>query len=458
MTTSRAKRKSGETEIADILRAEMAWLSAVVDTRIRTYFAQPGATEKPVAPDVPELSSESRYAALLESSLEREEEREPLRLLFALTLAPHIAPEVLDVFFLKNEKTDRGFTEFGGIKGIHHAGFLPTGDTALFLFGGDDVAVRLQRLPLLEPTHRAYTKGPLRLAPAQADEPAWSGALSFSGSFLRHLLTGEEPRPELGLAFPARPVTTALTWSDLVLDAQALAQVNEIKTWAQHERELLDDWGLQRHVKPGYRALFHGPSGTGKTLTATLLGNELGHEVYRVDLSQVVSKYIGETEKNLAVVFAEAERRRWILFFDEADALFGKRTQTSSSHDRYANQEVAFLLQRVEDHPGTVILATNLKSNLDDAFARRFQAVIHFPPPNAAQRLQLWRNCFGPKVKFDRDVDFTAIARQHELTGGQIINVVRYACIVAVQNGGKVTQRAIDEGCRRELRNLGRTA
>ena len=207
-----------------------------------------------------------------------------------------------------------------------------------------------------------------------------------------------------------------------------------------------------------WRALFHGPSGTGKTLTATLLGNELQREVYRVDLSQVVSKYIGETEKNLAAVFTEAERRKWILFFDEADALFGKRTQTSSSHDRYANQEVAFLLQRVEDHPGTVILATNLKSNLDDAFARRFQSVIYFAPPTAAQRLQLWRNSFGSKVKFESDVDLSLVARQHELTGGQIINVVRYACIVAVQNGGKIAQRSIEDGCRRELRNLGRTA
>ena len=180
-----------------------------------------------------------------------------------LALAPHVAPHLLDVFFLKNEKTERGFTEFGGVKGIHHAGFVPTGETALFLLCGDDVAARLATLPLLEPTHPMYVKGPLRLATPQPDEPSWSGALGFSPSYLRHLTTGEEPRPELGVAFPARPVTTTLTWDDLVLDPKALAEVGEIKIWALHEDELLHQWGLGRHVKPGYRALFHGPSGTG---------------------------------------------------------------------------------------------------------------------------------------------------------------------------------------------------
>ena len=456
-----AARKSRPAvhDIAQTLRTEMEWLSVMIDLRIRRHFRHgESAPAEAKFPPPPTLPRNSRYVTLVTGCVEKDDEPEAVRLLFALALAPHVAPHLLDVFFLKNEKTERGFTEFGGVKGIHHAGFVPTGETALFLLCGDDVAARLATLPLLEPTHPMYVKGPLRLATPQPDEPSWSGALGFSPSYLRHLTTGEEPRPELGVAFPARPVTTTLTWDDLVLDPKALAEVGEIKIWALHEDELLHQWGLGRHVKPGYRALFHGPSGTGKTLTATLLGNELQREVYRVDLSQVVSKYIGETEKNLAAVFTEAERRKWILFFDEADALFGKRTQTSSSHDRYANQEVAFLLQRVEDHPGTVILATNLKSNLDDAFARRFQSVIYFAPPTAAQRLQLWRNSFGSKVKFESDVDLSLVARQHELTGGQIINVVRYACIVAVQNGGKIAQRSIEDGCRRELRNLGRTA
>src|SRR5204863_2251929 len=133
-----------------------------------------------------------------------------------------------------------------------------------------------------------------------------------------------------------------------------------------------------------------GPPGTGKTLTAGLLGKEFNKDVYRVDLSQIVSKYIGETEKNLSKIFDRAEHKDWILFFDEADALFGKRTNVQSSHDKYANQEVSYLLQRVEDYAGLLILSSNFKNNLDDAFIRRFHEVVHFPLPDARQRLILW--------------------------------------------------------------------
>lgn len=436
------------------LRSEMGWLSAVIDARIRSYFGSDGAAVNPLElPPPPQPPGSSRYADFLARTNSGPVER----LLLALALAPHVAPHLLDVFFLKNEKTDRGFTEFGGVKGIHHAGFLPTGETALFLICGGDLGQRLEMARLFEADHPIRSCGALRLAPPHPDEPAWSGALSFSPSLLRHLKTGEEQRPEMGPAFPARPITTSLNWDDLVLDAETLGEISEIKAWAKHRRELLEDWGLKRHLKPGFRALFYGPSGTGKTLTASLLGKELGVDVYRVDLSQVVSKYIGETEKNLAAVFAEAEQRSWILFFDEADALFGKRTQTSSAHDRYANQEVAYLLQRVEDHPGIVILATNLKSNLDEAFARRFHATIYFAPPSASQRLRLWKSGFGEKVKLGPTVELNSIARQHELTGGQIINIVRYSCLKAVQRADrKVALADILQGIRREHRKEGR--
>ena len=144
---------------------------------------------------------------------------------------------------------------------------------------------------------------------------------------------------------------------------------------------MLIEWQLNRYVSGGYRVLFHGPPGTGKSMTVRLLGKNSGRDVFRVDLSQVVSKYIGETEKNLSRIFDKAELRDWILFFDEADALFGKRTDIKDAHDRFANQEISFLLQRIEDFSGLVILATNLKSNLDEAFLRRFQSVVYFNVP-----------------------------------------------------------------------------
>lgn len=446
-TDSNLARRSAA--LAGALSAEMTWLAAAIEARIRSYFGE-NIDAAPLPPP-PKLAA-SPYTQLLTEFAAGAQER----LLLALALAPHAAPQVLDVFFLKNEKTGRGFTEFGGVEGGQHAGFLPTGQTALFLLCGGDMPARLAALALLDPSHPLHLHGPLRLAAPQAGEPAWSGVLSFSAAHFRQLVQGGELPKESVARSLASPVTTALTWDDLVLDEHALLEIGEIKTWANHRRELLEGWGLGRHVHPGYRALFHGPAGTGKRLAATLLGQELGVDVYRIDLSQVVLRQPGETEKDLAAVFAEATRRSWILFFDEADALFGKRTAIASSHDRYANQAAASFLQRIEEHDGIVILATNLKANFDEAFARRFQTTVHFPPPNEAQRLRLWRNGFGSKSRMAADVDLAQIARDFELTGAQIINVVRFACMQAVQAGGTVTAAAIKDGCRRELRRIGR--
>lgn len=171
---------------------------------------------------------------------------------------------------------------------------------------------------------------------------------------------------------------TEQSWKELALDKEATTQIGEIKNWLKQSPAININRRLIKKIKPGFRALFYGPPGTGKTSTAALIGKELNKEVYKIDLSQVVSKYIGETEKNLDLVFASANGKGWILFFDEADALFGKRTDVKDSHDRYANQEVSYLLQRMEDYNGLVILATNMKSNIDDAFTRRFNAVIRF--------------------------------------------------------------------------------
>jgi len=234
--------------------------------------------------------------------------------------------------------------------------------------------------------------------------------------------------------------------------------ISSIRTWAEHGQTLMTDWKLAKAVKPGYRSLFYGPPGTGKTLTATLLGQAASADVYRIDLSMVVSKFIGETEKNLANVFDQAQHRRWILFFDEADALFGKRTSTSSSNDRYANQEVAYLLQRVEDFPGIVILATNLKANIDEAFARRFQSLVYFPMPDVPQRLRLWQNMLGQTGRVGPDVDYDVLAQQFEISGGAIANVVRYGAISALQTQREAIGMAdLRRGIARELRKEGRT-
>jgi len=188
------------------------------------------------------------------------------------------------------------------------------------------------------------------------------------------------------------------------------------------------------------------------------IAHELGRGLFHVDLSRVVSKFIGETEKNLDAAFAAAEGQGAILFFDEADALFGRRTQTTSSNDRYANQEVSYLLQRMEDFPGVVILATNLKANLDEAFSRRFQSMIYFPMPGPEQRLLLWEQSFPEKMVFEDKEGLATIAEKYEMTGGSIINVTRYVSLLAVKQGTNVVRhKDILAGIRKEFSKEGKT-
>ena len=258
---------------------------------------------------------------------------------------------------------------------------------------------------------------------------------------------------ESNSTFPAKLISTEMEWDDIVLDEGVLDQVMEIKNWLDYGSKIMNEWGLKKMIKPGYRALFYGPLGTGKTLTAMLLGKTSNRDVYKVDLSIIVSKYIGETEKNLARIFDMAQDKEWILFFDEADALFSKRTATDSSNDRLANQQTAYLLQRIEDFTGVVILASNLNINIDEAFSRRFQTMIHFPIPQPEERLQLWKNVFSANCTLDPGIDLHRIAEDYELTGGAIINIARYCALSVVKrNDTVVTKQELMTGIRHEYK------
>jgi SpoVK/Ycf46/Vps4 family AAA+-type ATPase len=260
------------------------------------------------------------------------------------------------------------------------------------------------------------------------------------------------------MEFPARRLSTSLNWADLVVDEFTAQQLDELRIWVQHGARLYDDWGMSKKLKPGYKVLFHGPPGTGKTLTASLLGKLYNLDVYRVDLSMVISKYIGETEKNLEKVFKKAENKNWILFFDEADALFGKRTTISDSHDKYANQEIAYLLQRLEDYRGLVILASNMRNNVDEAFTRRLQAIIHFQAPRARERLRLWHNAFSRQCQPPGAAELERIAQQYELSGGAIMNVVQYASLMALnRNSSHIQADDLLQGIRKEFKKEGKT-
>ncbi|HTF80894.1 MAG TPA: ATP-binding protein, partial [Cytophagales bacterium] len=236
------------------------------------------------------------------------------------------------------------------------------------------------------------------------------------------------------------------TWADL----------EDVRGWIKYRHQIISNPQLKKFLKQGYRVLFHGPPGTGKTMTAAILAKEAGLDLYQVDLSTVVSKYIGETEKNLAAIFDTAENKDWILFFDEADALFGKRSQIQSSNDQYANQQVAYLLQRIEDYNGIVVLATNFKENIDAAFIRRFQSVVYFPKPKVEQRLRLWENYFSGT--FEIQLDLESIAAKYEITGGSMVNVLRYCAIAAYNRGNNtIYQEDVYRGIHKEFLKEGIT-
>ena len=409
------------------MRGHIEWFEAVIHVTIGVYFHQQGFENASVG-QLRLPSSKWLEEATKHNDITFEE-----RVIVMLALMPHIKPQALDTFFLQNGALDRQFTQFGGWKGLSHGGFLPTGETAVFIIAGDDPIKRCEVVRMFQRDHWFYTSNILRLEGANEGEPFLSGQLRVSEEFLSHVLLDREYKPDYSIGFPAKLITTPLVWEDMVLDYQTHEALEEINTWIEHQHTIMEDWGLKRILKPGYRALFYGPPGTGKTLTATLLGKKNNMDVYRVDLSMIVSKYIGETEKNLAKVFDLAENRNWILFFDEADALFGKRTSTNTSDDRHANQEVAYLLQRIEDFPGTVILATNLKSNIDEAFSRRFQSIIYFPMPSEELRAELWRSMLPKEWLGDDAEELIATAAQSELSGGSIANVVR-KCAVQLVN------------------------
>jgi SpoVK/Ycf46/Vps4 family AAA+-type ATPase len=265
-------------------------------------------------------------------------------------------------------------------------------------------------------------------------------------------------KPQFSPDFPAKRLTTGMDWNDLVVDEYTMLQLDEIRVWLQHGPTLLEDWGMAKKIKPGFKALFHGSPGTGKTLTAILLGKLFNLDVYRIDLSMVVSKYIGETEKNLEKVFKKAENKKWILFFDEADSLFSKRTGITDSNDKYANQEVAYLLQRLEDYPGLVILASNMRNNVDEAFTRRLNSIVHFQKPQSRERLRIWRAAFSTACIPPDNGSLQQIANQHELSGGAIINVVHYASLMALNRGdNKISIEDLNNGIKKEFKKEGKT-
>ncbi len=430
------------------------YLRQVVQTRLATYFGEE-TTFWPVEDlPPPEFDGvETAYTQFVQKYSPSPEEH----IVLLLALAPHLQPDFFDTVISAELPGAGEFSQIGGVRGKQFRGFLPTGETALFILAADDLEKRFDVQRIFGENHFFARDQILEIEPPASGEPRMSGRLALSQEYVDLFTLGKISRPRFSMEFPAQLVTTEMEWNDLVLPDRTLDQIRELEDWLEHGRRLLYEWGMKKRLKLGYRALFHGAPGTGKTLTASLLGKYTGRDVFKVDLSMVVSKFIGETEKNLANLFHTAENKDWILFFDEAEALFSKRTNVRDAHDRYANQEVAYLLQRVENYDGLVILASNLKSNIDDAFMRRFQSIVHFPTPTPVERLQIWRKAFPEAATLADDVSLEGIARKYELTGAGIMNVAQFCCLRALARDDRLIRAAvIERGIRREFSKEGK--
>ncbi|MSM38824.1 MAG: AAA family ATPase [Geobacter sp.] len=256
----------------------------------------------------------------------------------------------------------------------------------------------------------------------------------------------------------AHKIEPAYGWDDIVLPADHMDQLRELCNQARYRHVVYGSWGFGRKLSTGkgLNVLFSGPPGTGKTMGAEVIAHELGLDLYKIDLSQVVSKYIGETEKNLDRIFSEARTCNAILFFDEADALFGKRSEVKDAHDRYANIEIGYLLQKMEEYEGVAILATNFRSNLDEAFVRRLQYVVEFPLPPLAERRRIWEKVWPDAAPLDAGLDPEFLAQRFEIAGGNIRNIALAAAFMAADEEGDITMQHLLRATRREFQKMGK--
>lgn len=438
------------TASASSIQQALSWLSEYVGGRLEhLLLGSPASDPRPL-----ELMQNDRGLGDLVEQLQPTLEE---FVIILLALVPHLEPDLIDHVVARLFPEGNDVTALGGIRTTTTRTFLPSGQTAVFILAGRDVEARLNVQRMLSAHGRLVKSRLVWLEGSAESEPMLSGRLCIDMELVELLLMGQVAPPRFSQEFPAEHLGTAMDWDDLVLPETTMLQIREIMNWITYNEQVIKDPALSARVKPGYRALFYGPPGTGKTLTATLLGKHTGREVFRIDLSRVVSKYIGETEKNLSRLFDRAEHKDWILFFDEADALFGKRTEVRDSHDKYANQEVSYLLQRIESFDGLVILATNQRMNIDDAFVRRFQSIIHFPMPRAEERLRLWARGLPQSISVAPDVDLNALASQYELSGASIVNIILHCSIQTIAGGTDVfTQESIVSAITREFIKEGR--
>lgn len=434
------------------IQHELAWLSSTIDQRLNHFFKQEQNNLSFDLKQPPDLTNDfSKYALLIKDNAFGTTER----LLIIAALAIVYKPEMYDRLQIKNKTLNKNFTEFGGFKDAESGAFIPTLRTVSFLLNESDLLRTVQIHSLFESKHIFITKKIINIA-VPKNRNIMDSTFSIGEELFVSITEGKPYKPNFSSNFPANILDTPLDWDDLVLEDSVMEEIRLIDTWLENKEELATDTKLYKKTSQGFKCLFYGLPGTGKTLTASLLGKKNNLPVYRIDLSQVVSKYIGETEKNLGNIFDLAENKNWILFFDEAESLFSKRTSVSDSKDKFANQETAYLLQRVENFNGLIVLATNLKPNIDMAFSRRIQSVIQYAIPSAKLRKVLWEKALNGIADIE-DKTLGLLAEKYELAGGSIKNIIQFAWLHAKGKNIKINKEILLMGIRRELSKDGKT-
>ena len=433
------------------LKRELDWLKEMISVRFNNHFLLNGGIKD--IPNPPNLSKDkSIYSKWISDNSLQDFDR----LIVISCLSNVFFPEVFDKFLIKNKGLDKRFTEFSGKLDSDKSRFIPTYGTINFIYHGRNTEVVINSQHIFEKDYVLNKISAIYFSDEKNDEFKMSKVIYLNDEIIRLITLGKKYRPDYSSSFPAKLLTTDLNWSDLILNPIVMDEVENVNTWIKYKDEINYNSDLSKRVNKGYKCLFYGPPGTGKTLTASLIGKMNEVDVYRVDLSQIVSKYVGETEKNLARIFNIAENKDWILFFDEAESLFSKRTSVGDSKDKFANQQTAYLLQRIEDYNGLVILATNLKPNIDRAFTRRIQSIINFPIPSFNERKLLWNNALNDISQIEPKL-LNKLAKDYEISGGSIKNVIQFSWLYAKRNGGEINYKHVIQGVKREMIKDGKT-
>ena len=434
---------------------EMEWLSSVIHHRTNQNLDQKNSLIESIGISKPEERKQTALHQLckeLELSLAD-------KLLLILSFTAQFKPSILDPLLAARPDSKNRYREYGGLVDNTDGKLVPTFQTAIYLLAGHN-DIRAGIYYEILKSSPLFQEQVIKLRPVKSDhDHPLHHILDLNLAHYHFLINGKKPKYEESEDFPAYLLQTSKTYEDLILKPSTIEHLQAPMNFVRYYDALFEDKETFRVIKPGYVVMLYGPPGTGKTMTAAVMGKELGVNVYAVNLSRIVSKYIGETEKNLEKVFNVLSNKKCILFFDEADALFGKRTEVSDSKDRYANQEVAYLLQRIEQFPGLVILASNFRQNLDEAFKRRITTSILIPPPDEELRAILWKRSIPTAFQYEQENMPEKLAEMYGLTGANIANVIKLSCIQALsQQTSVLSYKILEHYIKFELIKEGKNA